>query len=507
MSSAPHSSKYIVGKTEDVSAKYDMGKVLGSGQYGRASIATSKKTGQRVAIKTIDKSRFRSDIAYQFEAMANEIDIMRKLDHPNIIKLVDVLESENELNIVMELCEGGELFDRIKEKRQYSEKEAQEVLRQICLGLDTLHSRRIAHCDLKPDNFLFVDKKSDKIKIIDFGMSKELRRRQYLRHVRGTPYYIAPEVLDGQYSEHCDMWSFGVIAFVMLFGFPPFHGDTDPVIFNKIRIGFDPSVRSGWGAWFPSATPVSSAARDLISRLLTKDPAIRLTSKETLEHPWMQGKDVPLAPLPSMVLTKINALVKKTKFSNAMLTHLTQKSMSEEEYLSLAKTFRFIDKNNDGVLTIDEFKQALKETDNKSVDEASIKAIIQQADMDGDGTISWKELLLATTARHLAAKEERLWRSFKSLDLNGDGKLSVDELRGALEKDTEEIKALIAEVDKDQNGMVDYDEFLSMFEAYDDSLQNSLLETMEGKAPVKATAGAAAAAAAASSSSSSGAAR
>lgn len=311
-------------------------------------------------------------------------------------------------------------------------------------------------------------------------MSKELRRRQYLRHVRGTPYYIAPEVLDGQYSEHCDMWSFGVIAFVMLFGFPPFHGDSDPVIFNKIRAGFDPTVRNGWGAWFPIATPISASARDLIARLLTKDPAARLTSKETLEHPWMQGKDVPLAPLPSMVLNKINALVKKTKFSNAMLTHLTQKSMSEEEYLSLAKTFRFIDKNNDGVLTIDEFKLALRETDNKSVDEASIKAIIQQADMDGDGTISWKELLLATTARHLAAKEERLWRSFKSLDLNGDGKLSVEELRRALEKDTDEIKAMIAEVDKDQNGEVDYDEFLSMFEAYDDSLQNSLLETMEG---------------------------
>lgn len=112
MSSAPSSGKYIIGKTEDISTKYEIGKLLGSGQYGRASIATCKKTGQRVAVKTIDKSRFRSDMAYQFEAMANEIDIMRKLDHPNIIKLLDVMESDTELNIVMELCEGGELFDR-----------------------------------------------------------------------------------------------------------------------------------------------------------------------------------------------------------------------------------------------------------------------------------------------------------------------------------------------------------------------------------------------------------
>ncbi len=312
-------------------------------------------------------------------------------------------------------------------------------------------------------------------------MSKTIRRREYLKHLRGTPYYIAPEVLDGQYAEHCDMWSFGVIMFVMLFGFPPFHGDSDPVIFNKIRAGFNPVVAKGWGAWFPAATSISAAARDLIAKLLTKDPAARCSARECLEHPWMQGTDVPLQPLPSMVLTKINALVKKTKFSNAMLSHLTQTSMSREEYLALAKTFRFIDKNNDGVLTVDEFKQALSETDNKSIDESTIRSIIVAADMDGDGTISWKELLLATTARRLAAKEERLWRSFKQMDLDGDGKLSVSELRQALGKDAEEVKQLIAEVDKDQNGMVDYDEFLSMFETYEDQIQDDFLQSLEGE--------------------------
>jgi len=469
---------YIVGLTEPVQSKYEFGKLLGSGQYGSACVATCKKTGRKVAIKTISKSRFRScDIAYQYESMRNEIAIMRSVDHPHIIKLLDVCESETELHLVMELCEGGELFDRIKEKRQYSEKEAQKVLRQICLGLETLHSRKIAHCDLKPDNFLFVDKSEDSpVKIIDFGMSKALRRREYMKHLRGTPYYIAPEVLQGEYTEHCDMWSFGVVMFVMLFGFPPFHGDSDPVIFNRIRAGFDPTVKKGWGPWFPAQCPVSAAARDLISKLLTKDASARLSAKETLEHPWMQGKDVPLHPLPVTVVSNLNNFVRKSRFTNEILCYLTQSSMHTDEYVALAKTFRYIDKNNDGTLSVEEFKQALMETENRVLDDAQLKAAVELADMDGDGTISWKELLLATTARRLAAKEERLWNSFKKMDLNNDGKLSVQELELALGKDADEVRALIAEVDKDNNGMVDYDEFLSIFSMHAETEQSSFID-------------------------------
>jgi len=336
------SSGYIVGLTEPLTKYYELGKVLGSGQYGAASVAVDKRTGRKAAVKTINKSRFRStDMAYHYEAMRNEISIMRSVEDPHIIKLLDVFESETELHLVMELCEGGELFDRIKEKRQYSEKEAQEVLRQICLGLESLHSRKIAHCDLKPDNFLFVDRGEHAlIKIIDFGMSKALRRREYLKHLRGTPYYIAPEVLQGNYAEHCDMWSVGVVMFVMLFGFPPFHGDSDAIIFNAIRNGFDPSVKKGWGPWFPAQITCSAAARDLIARLLTKDASARLTAKEALEHPWMKGQDVPLHPLPVTVVSNLNNFVRKTRFSNEILAYLTQSSMQTDEYVALAKTFR-----------------------------------------------------------------------------------------------------------------------------------------------------------------------
>lgn len=459
---------YIWGPTAKIDEQYSFLRPLGAGQYGNAREAVHNASGIHVAIKTINKSRFRFDRKYQSEAMRNEIKITRSLDHPNVIKLYDVFEDDIELHLVMELCRGGELFDRIKSKRQYGEREARIVLRQIASALVCLHEHKIAHCDLKPDNFLFTSPDDDSgVKIIDFGMARSLQRREFLKHLRGTPYYIAPEVLDGQYSEHCDMWSFGVVMFVMLFGFPPFHGANDKEIFQAIRVGFTPEQQKGWGPWFPITINCSHGARDLISRLLTKDPVSRLTAQEVLEHPWTQGKDIPAHPLPLTVVTNLNNFVRKTHFANEILSYLTQSSMSTEEYLSLARTFRYIDRNQDGTLSVEEFRQALIETEHRPINVAQLERIVQLADLDGDGTISWKELLLATTARRLAAKEDRLWASFKALDLDEDGKLSVEELEKALGYPPDKIRALIAEVDTDHNGSVDYEEFLSIFAQFD----------------------------------------
>lgn len=467
---------FIYGRTTDIAESYEFIKVLGSGQYGKAHSARRLSDGKMFAVKTINKSRFRfADRKYQFDAMRNEIAITRALDHPNIISLFEVYENETDLHLVMELCTGGELFDRIKAKKQYSELEAQGVLRQIASALVCLHQNKIAHCDLKPDNFLFEGPGDDaRVKIIDFGMARALRRREYLKHLRGTPYYIAPEVLQGQYSEHCDMWSFGVVMFVMLFGFPPFHGNTDQDIFNSITAGFTPEVKAGWGAWFPQQLNVSAAAQDLISRLLTKDPISRLSAEEVLDHPWIQGKDVPSHPLPLTVVSNLNNFIKKTRFTDEVLSYLTQNTMSTDEYLALARTFRFIDKNNDGTLSCEEFRQALQETENRPVNLDQLQKIVELADLDGDGTISWKELLLATTARRLAAKEDRLWQSFKSMDLNGDGKLSVEELVQALGIPEDQVRTMIIDVDTDGNGFVDYEEFLLI-------LTDAQLETINGE--------------------------
>ena len=225
MSSASGSgvpSHILGGPTEDIRTHYTLGEQLGQpGQFGYALRATKKTTKELRAVKVISKCKFSraADKKIHFEELRTEIEILRGMDHPNIIKLYDVFETDTEIYLVTELCSGGELFDRIKARGQYNERDASATLRQILSGIAYLHRKKIAHCDLKPDNFLFLSGGEDSVaKIIDFGMSKYVRRRQYFHSLRGTPYYIAPEVIQGRYSFHCDMWSLGVVMFVMLFG-------------------------------------------------------------------------------------------------------------------------------------------------------------------------------------------------------------------------------------------------------------------------------------------------
>lgn len=183
----------------------------------------------------------------------DEIDILRNLDHRYIIKLHDVYESKRTLHLVMEECKGGELFDRIKSKGYFREEEAKPVIRKICEAIYFMHDKhRVVHCDLKPDNILFVTEAEDSdIKIIDFGMSKVLKRLDTLRTLCGTPYYTAPEVIKGDYTHSADMWSIGVIAYTMIFAMAPFMVDTAKyygqqeikAIYRLIINGFDPQIK------------------------------------------------------------------------------------------------------------------------------------------------------------------------------------------------------------------------------------------------------------------------
>ena len=229
------------------------------GQFGKAYQCKRKSDGLILAVKEISKARIYrlhpSDNIRQslLKSMQAEIDIMRRLKHKYIVNMYGTYETKHTLHIVMEECKGGELFDRIKAKRRYPEKDAKPIIRMVCDALFYMHDQhRVVHCDLKPDNILFVNEKEDSdIKIIDFGMSKVLPRLRSLRELCGTPYYTAPEIINGDYSHAADMWSVGVIAYVMIFGFPPFYVDPNKYygvketkeIYKLILKGFDPQVK------------------------------------------------------------------------------------------------------------------------------------------------------------------------------------------------------------------------------------------------------------------------
>jgi len=381
------------------------------------------------------------------------------------------------LFIVMELCTGGELFDRIKAQGSYSEKDAAEVLRQMCEGINYLHKNKVAHCDLKPDNFLFLNSKADSpLKIIDFGMSKFVKRRKYFKVICGTPYYVAPEVIEGKYAEHCDMWSLGVVMFVMLFGYPPFYADqekygklTDDKIFDLVKKGFDPTTKAGYGAHFPAAIAASASAKDLIAKLLNLNTANRLTAAEALEHPWLTGKTASDKPIVTKVLQNLHDFNNSNRFKQAVLSVMTT-TLSEDDVAALKKSFTEMDENGDGEITVDELKRAM--TKHSGLFKGELKSdevqrILKMADVNGDGVLNFQELMMTCVSRKLQNKEERLWEAFCKLDLNGDGKITAEEIASVVE-DKDKAAALIAEVDKNGDGVVDYDEFIQLWEFQSD---------------------------------------
>lgn len=465
-------SDYVIGKTEPITNHYTLGKAIGTpGQFGAARLCTENKTGTEYAVKIMSKARFTrlctKDHDYFMDQMRGEIDVMRKLKHPNIIRMHDVFEDRTNLCIVMECCYGGELFDRIKSRGHYSERRAANVIKMIAEGVAYMHSKGVAHCDLKAENFLFLNDSDDSpIKIIDFGMVKYVKRRKYFKHLCGTPYYVAPEVLNAKYSEHCDLWSIGVVLFVMLFGYPPFYADpakygtrTTEVIFQKVATGFDNVVKKGYGSWFPQKMPVSDDVRDLIGKLLDSDTATRLTAVEVLEHPWLTtATDTPLV---QAVLKNLSTFHGQSKLELAVLSMLSDQ-MTEAEMKELQESFKKIDTNNDGTITVAELEAAMSTMDPGNKSMAKVQEMMRQADVNKDGVLSYKEMLMTAVNRKLMNKEERLYNVFTKMDLNGDGRIDREELTKLLKCDNA-VDSMIQEADKDGDGMVDYNEFIDLW--------------------------------------------
>jgi len=294
-------------KIED---KYNIDpKPIGKGAFSEVKKGVRKSNGVTYAIKCISKKLIDKK---ELQLLEREIDIMKKLDHPNIIKLMEVIDTPQTLYLVLEFAEGGELFDSIVNKGQYTEPEAINIVKQILEAVQYIHTMGIAHRDLKPENLLLAASKEGKevIKIADFGLSKDFGE-EALQTSCGTPDYVAPEVLLGEpYDSAVDIWSIGVITYVLLCGFPPFYGEVQKDLFDNIMAGnFD----------FPDPewTDVSEEAKDFIKKILIVDPAKRMTAEEALQHQWVtQGTKKSLHRLETFNVQKFKEYTSKYKQQN-----------------------------------------------------------------------------------------------------------------------------------------------------------------------------------------------
>lgn len=266
--------------------RYEVGETLGTGGFAVVKRAIDKQTGDDVAIKVVERARYKSGD----KSLRRETDILKRVDHPNCIRLYAIFETDKRVFIVTELVSGGELLDRVITNGNYSEQDAANIIYQLVSGVAYLHEKGIVHRDLKLENILLDNDSNDApIKIADFGLSKCFTPNDVLSTMCGSPQYVAPEILqmsDGvanQYSPACDMWSVGIIMFILLSGYSPFDDEVDAVLFQKIKSG-------KYDADDPVWDTISAEAKDLIARLLVVRPAQRLTADQALAHPWLQDR-------------------------------------------------------------------------------------------------------------------------------------------------------------------------------------------------------------------------
>jgi calcium/calmodulin-dependent protein kinase I len=254
-------------------------RTLGEGSFATVRLAVSKKNNSKWAIKCIDRQALKPGDETVLES---EVRVMKAIDHPNIIKLHAVYDCPKTFYMVMELCTGGELFDRIVEKSFYTEMEAKNCFRQLAEAIKYCHQHHIVHRDLKPENLIYASPDDDAVlKLADFGLAQIVEDETMMRAACGTPGYVAPEIVKSiPYNSKVDVWSCGVILYILLCGFPPFYEDSTQLLFRKIqRAEFDyPS---------PFWDETSEEAKDLINHMLVVDPEERFSIEQVLDHPWM----------------------------------------------------------------------------------------------------------------------------------------------------------------------------------------------------------------------------
>lgn len=356
---------------------------LGSGSYGKVFQVKHLKSGDIRACKQLTKKHIQD-----LNKFTLEINILSKMDHPNIIKLYEVFEDNRYVYLIMEQCEGGELFDRIIDKLQegsiFTEREAAKIFKQIISSIHYCHKQGICHRDLKPENLLLVNKTDDSaIKVIDFGLSnifKDVKTGSQIKMTTkvGTAYYVSPEVLSGNYDEKCDIWSAGVILYILLCGDPPFNGANDNEIYRKIKAKKFTFSNNIW-------KNISEQAKGLICNMLS-EPDKRPTAEEVYLHPWVTE----LAPNSKEAILRLNINQLKlygnqNKLKKAVSTFICSR-MKDEDVANLKEIFQSMDTNGDGHLTLEEMKNGLDKLETNTKD---IKNIFESMDTDKSGLVDY----------------------------------------------------------------------------------------------------------------------
>mmetsp|Transcript_17443 Transcript_17443/g.27299 ORF Transcript_17443/g.27299 Transcript_17443/m.27299 type:complete len:526 (+) Transcript_17443:35-1612(+) len=441
---------------KSIEQQYQFRRPLGKGASCRVVEAISRDNpSHKVAIKIITKGTPLYKTLYE-----HEVDILRGIQHGNIVEFFGNTEDQTSYYVLTGLLEGGELFDRIVDpSHKITEKMAAALVRDMLHAIQYLHDHSIVHRDLKPENFVFENESAAaNIVLIDFGCAKRVIDDREYKDLVGTAYYLAPELVahssvikrTGRVLKCADVWSLGVITYVMLTGRPPFRGHNNKAIFTNI---VKQPLR------FPSDVPLSAGFKSFVARALVKNPDKRITVEEALRDPWIKGVSATENQLNKDVQRYLRQFNYQSKLKKA-ITRCLAKNMSSEPEQEVKRHFERLDKDGNGMLDAEELKFLLLDmglAPAAAIDEA--KAMLKAADENNDGRIDFEEFKAMWHRKLLSQHEQYIHRVFAVFDDNGDGFIDAKELENVLGEDFSDIKKMIEEVDENGDGKLSFAEF------------------------------------------------
>ena len=466
------SSQIIITENKsDYEEDYKVLKFLGQGSYAECYAVQNRLTGINRAMKILHRKKLPGSNGISDDTIINEINILRQTDHPNILKLLSFYYNDVSYNIITELCSEGELYDEIEKNSIFSEKKASYIIYQILSAINYCHKMNIIHRDLKPEN-IFIVKREDYdndllfIKIGDFGTAKWFEENKIERNVVGSCYYIAPEVLEKKYNEKCDLWSIGVIMYILLSGKPPFNGVNDEEIYKKILNGSYDLKSEPWDK-------ISKEAKDLIYKLLLKDTEKRINAEDALKHKWFidnQSKELFNKIENKVVIEKmINNLLNYKNYSviqEIALAYLVHNFNQTRNVINACKLFNLIDTDNDGKIKESDLLKGLKKIfDDKDL-EKKCHIIFENIDMNHNVYVEYEEFVRGAVDKEKFLSELTLKFAFRFFDKDGNTEIDYREIEeifkdnvSDINKAHEHFKKIIDEVDSNHDGKISFNEF------------------------------------------------
>ena len=468
-SSISISNKLFINEISEYlpSKKYKILSKLGSGSFGNVFLAENKYTKEKVAMKIIKKAN--KDLLSDGE-IKDEIDILKNLEHPDIVRIIESFNTRESYVLVTEYCEGGELYDQVK--NQLSETQIAVIFKQLLSGLAYLHSHNIVHRDLKLENILIQEIEKSKttgedlfnIKIIDFGTARIFSNKKKPQSIVGSSYYIAPEVLRQHYNKECDLWSVGVILYMFIVGHAPFDGCDDEEITGNIQKGIYKKDERRW-------KKASKEVKELIQKLLIYNPKKRLTALEALKHPWFKLADSNIlydnVPKNEVIECIRNLLTYNisSKLEELVLAYIIHSIPRPKQAKSAIKLFKLVNEVGDGKLQKKELKKTLLLFVTEDfLDKYDFEEQFRLIDGDKKGYINYEEFLRACLPRKKILTDKILKYAFNFFDPKNTGFITKKKMKSFFGNKVDEktFKAIFDEIDIDKDGKINFSDFKAM---------------------------------------------